>query len=717
MRLKIVAAFTSVLLAAPVVAVADPVGEASGCDPIDPARCLLPFPNDYFTVADAATVTGRRINISPLATPRALQGAKPILTDELNRNDGFSPGSMILTFVPGLDLHQTWGTSGITQPAHRDHIADISRYAADDAPILIINASTGQRHPFWSELDTHPATPDGERLLILRPAVNFLESGRYLVALRNLKDADGNIIPAGDAFAAYLAGDQDDSRQADITRIVEEIGDAEAANGFDADELFLAWEFTVASWQNLAGRALHIRDDAFGRLGDTNLADQTIQGSSPAFRVERIEPGEGSTKYFVHGKFTVPNYLIAHAETPEVFDPTGQITGDTLAPVYPPHTRFFYPPGSDLPAVNPAQPTIEANFTCRVPATASATNPARPILMGHGLLGQRLEVGWNSGNLLTAQHNRMYCGTEWIGMAFGDLPQAVTILLDPSFFPSLADRSQQGFVNFMYLGRLMIHAQGFVSHAAFQDNGTPLVDTTQLVYDGNSQGGIMGGALTALAPDFTRATLGVVGMNYSTLLNRSVDWEGEFAIPFYASIPDKRDQQIAFSLIQMLWDRAEANGYAHHMTTANYPNTPAHQVLLHVAYGDYQVANVSAEVEARTIGARLLQRSMPASRHWSVDPGFDFGLFPTDGEGNILPWGGSALVYWDSGNPSPPNGNVPPTHLGKDPHEDPRRDPQSGVQRVTFFDSGQIIDVAVLHAYCTNEFSRHPELFTVCPSS
>jgi hypothetical protein len=61
----------------------------------------------------------------------------------------------------------------------------------------------------------------------------------------------------------------------------------------------------------------------------------------------------------------------------------------------------------------------------------------------------------------------------------------------------------------------------------------------------------MGGALTALAPDFTKSVLGVPGMNYSTLLNRSVDWEGEFidparqpGLPAYASFnynayPDK----------------------------------------------------------------------------------------------------------------------------------------------------------------------------------
>ena len=85
------------------------------CDPIDPRACLLPFPNDYFTVADPTTATGRRLNLSPLAMPRNV-AEKPIDPSEWNRNDGFSPGSEILTFVPGLDLHQTWGTQAMTGP-------------------------------------------------------------------------------------------------------------------------------------------------------------------------------------------------------------------------------------------------------------------------------------------------------------------------------------------------------------------------------------------------------------------------------------------------------------------------------------------------------------------------------------------------------------------------------------------------------------------------
>ena len=43
------------------VALSDPVQEAAGvCDPIDQSDCLLPWPNDYFTTADASTATGIR---------------------------------------------------------------------------------------------------------------------------------------------------------------------------------------------------------------------------------------------------------------------------------------------------------------------------------------------------------------------------------------------------------------------------------------------------------------------------------------------------------------------------------------------------------------------------------------------------------------------------------------------------------------------------------
>ena len=43
---------------------------AGPCDELDPRDCLLPFPNDRFTVADGSTDTGRRVQLDPRSMPR-----------------------------------------------------------------------------------------------------------------------------------------------------------------------------------------------------------------------------------------------------------------------------------------------------------------------------------------------------------------------------------------------------------------------------------------------------------------------------------------------------------------------------------------------------------------------------------------------------------------------------------------------------------------------
>ncbi len=50
-RTVVAAALAAVLTAAPAAAQTLP---QAGCDPLDPAVCLQPWPNDFFTRADAA---------------------------------------------------------------------------------------------------------------------------------------------------------------------------------------------------------------------------------------------------------------------------------------------------------------------------------------------------------------------------------------------------------------------------------------------------------------------------------------------------------------------------------------------------------------------------------------------------------------------------------------------------------------------------------------
>jgi hypothetical protein len=683
----------ALLVTGPAVAAAD------RCGGVDPAACLLPFPNDTFTAADPTTDTGRRVNLSIASTPRNVAGV-PVDPTEWNRNDGFSPGSMVLTQVPGLDLHATWGTA-------TDHVADLRRYSRPDAPMVLLDADTGKRHPFWSELDTNATTP-AEQLLILRPAVNLEEGHRYIVALRNLRRADGSVIPAGPVFQGYRDGTAaagvSDVRRPHHDRLFRELAQA----GIGRSDLFLAWDFTVASERNLAERALRIRDDAFGALGDGDLADLEVAGRAPAYEITTVtKDPDGDTMRRIEGTITVPNYLTPQAQV-QVPDPLDE-------PLAAPQSRFYTAGSPDgLPMVNPAQPTVEVDFVCNIPRGADQS-PAHPTLYGHGLLGGRSEA--NGGS--TAALRRVGfapCAVDWWGMSFADLPNVALILTDLSRFASLADRSQQGFLNFLYLGRALIHPQGLAADPAFRsDAGQPLLAPGELFYDGNSQGGIMGGALVALAPDLTRAKLGVPGMNYSTLLNRSADWEAEsplvdrlpglvenpteptesvaYADAYTTSYPSVIDQQLGYALLQMLWDRAEADGYAHHLTDDPLPGTPAHQVMLQVAFSDHQVANVAAEVEGRTIGARLHTPVVPTRLHWAKDPEFGFKVWNPRRTGTLR--GGSVLIYWhstDRGLTTPPNGNEPP-RVGGDPHSDPRKDKAAADQVAHFLLTGDVIDV------------------------
>ena len=203
------------------------------CDFLDPAVCLQPWPNDYFR-------KDGRIALSQRAMPADKDG-KRIDPAGWNRNDGFSPGQTIITRVPGLDNARAFRR---TNPVA---LRDLSRYRARRAPILVLDAKTGKRHPIWAELDPNPKRRADVNLQI-RPARNWLEGRRYIVALRNLKNAKGQVLRAGAAFRLYRDGKKTsnrliEGRRAHMNSIFRKLRRA----GVRRRSLYLAWDFTVAS--------------------------------------------------------------------------------------------------------------------------------------------------------------------------------------------------------------------------------------------------------------------------------------------------------------------------------------------------------------------------------------------------------------------------------------------------------------------------------------
>jgi len=686
----------SVLVLAPAANAAppeqqEPLPNATGCDAIDTFACLLPFPNDLYTRRDPGTKTGRRVDLSLLAMPRNVAG-KPIDPTDMNRADGFSPGSPIITKIRGLDTDaQLAAISFKGEGIARTWSPERSQSA--NAPIAVINARTGEKQMVFAELD-HSMDALGaapaDRALIIRPAKNFREGERYIVALR----LPGQSVDP--TFKAYrdntpLPSPFDEQRRAHFEDLFKTLD----AAGIARADLTQAWDFTVASGDSIAGRMLEIRNDAFRQLGDGDLADLEVEGRAPKFTLTRItdylcdrgvgfpadavvvdgcpggETSDGKIAYDVKGTMDVPCYL----------------SNPGCAPA---RSSFVLDPRTNLPVQLPGN-TMKVDFTCRIPRVAlEKPRQSRVSLYGHGLLGGQSEIGQGQIRAMASEYNFIFCATNWAGMAAEDLPNVATILADLSNFNTLADRVQQGMLNFLYLGRLMIHPAGLSSQRPFQtSSGEPLIDQRRLFYDGNSQGGIIGGALAAVAPDFTRATLGVTGMNYSTLLNRSVDFgagkpptEGgvEYAWPMYTAYPQRNERQLMFGLIQMLWDRAEGNGYAQHVSAEPYNNTPQHRVMMMVGWADHQVSPMTAEIQARTMGAKVLRRDMIRPwRAWTINP--FVGLDEVRNKNDDA----SVLTVWDGGSRPVPNSNTTISReVADDPHEWIRNTPWARAMKAAF---------------------------------
>ena len=620
--------------------------------------CMLPFPSDFYTVPDPASPTGKRISFSEGGMPENGSGVT-ISPEPYAESDGFSQGQGIVLKVPGIETPEAVEANDFV-PLKR-----LSRYSEPDQRAVVIDAKTGERWPIWVEIDANASTPEAAALLIT-PAVNFDEKGRYIVALRNLVDAEGKPLEAPDAFRYYR--DEMPSKQSAINErrshfegIFRTLRKAKVKRS----ELYLAWDFTVASNENNYRRALHMRDEAFEALGDATMADETVQGTAPAFTVSQITDVNGpQIKRRVRGTYTVPCFLAPDCE------PGGTMDLD----------------GNGLPQHNG---DYEANFTCIVPQvglTGPTPPKLRPFVFGHGLLGVADQVQGSINPDLAQDHAMIACATDEIGMAGEDVPQVIFALSELSRFEVVPDRLQQGLVNELFLARLMFHPGGLGTDPAFQDGdginpGASVIRTDHVYYMGASQGGIMGGALTALSPDFIQSALVVGGMNYSTLLTRSSNWPtyGAFLGGAY---PDELSHPLLLNIIQMLWDRGEPNGYAHVMTDDPPPGTPEHNVTLHVAVGDHQVTNFASDVQARTVGMQTNAGGIDTAR-W---PDYE-GLWnvPRIGAGEY-PYRGSSIVYWDGGpyrlNPlnlsqdigtePPPYANVPPNPQWEDPHGAPR---------------------------------------------
>jgi len=315
-------------------------------------------------------------------------------------------------------------------------------------------------------------------------------------------------------------------------------------------------------------------------------------------------------------------------------------------------------------------------FVVHVPHAAKNGQKLALVQNGHGLLGSKFEGGDGYLGEFANRFGYVAFSVDLIGMSESDVASITNaIVSDAGGFRQSVDRQHQGLINSLLAMRMM--SGRFVKEQMVQVNGQSVIDPTLKFYRGDSQGGIFGTTYMSISTDVTRGLVSVPGMPYTMLLDRSTDF-GPFFVFLRSAYREGRNIQLVEGLLQMLWDRSEPNGYAPYLRENTLPNTPAHELLIHVAIGDYQVSPLGAHIIARTVGAKNLT---PVNRTiWGVEEA-------------PAPLQGAAMVEYEFGLPPAPDTNTP-TKGDNDPHGTVRHLDPSYKQADAFFRTG------IIQAFC-----------------
>ncbi|MFQ5513414.1 MAG: hypothetical protein ACE5FG_03170 [Myxococcota bacterium] len=577
----------------------------SGCEELNAAECLLPYPSTALMVP-ASTPTGWRVNLPATGMPK-MNGA-PYLPDPINELDGFQPFVAILTHFPeGVDPELSDAArllpAGCCGQPPGPPWVDTRTYTArsldSNSPTVLMDADTGERILHFIEPDAHAAGNLARQATILRPARLLTPGHRYIVAMRNLKDPNGQPVQASDAFAALRDGTPFRSIEGRRAYMEANVFAPLASHGIARADLVLAFDFVVQSTSQLTRQILSMRDQGYAYVAaieaDPNAVPFTVDS---VMENDCNVPGQVVWRD-VSGTMDVPLFL----------------TGPPLEFTVP--TMNEDP--NDLPLQNGTYSEVmDFSIPCSV---LDANGPvARPIVLGHGLFGTGASMTQGIPLLAGSVASWSYIAgaTNWRGLSSPDflwVGGSIIGIINHNLnnFPALADRLRQGMSNTLVLARLMKRGI-FNRDPAFQ---TPSGDgvfpgpSEEMYYYGISLGGIMGTYFAGLSADVERFAVDVPAVGFGCLLQRSTQFTQFEALLAGIGLTDPMQTVVMLGLLQELWAGAEPTSVAAHILQDPLPGSGGpKRLMMTPAWLDKQVSNQCSEIAARSIGLSNMEGSI-----------------------------------------------------------------------------------------------------------
>ena len=266
---------------------ARPAGEriplSAACDPVDPIRCLLPWPNNTFTLVDKTTATGLRL---------AVHATSVAMNDDptsINRADGFSRVSPIVTAFSGAIDPATLGD--LTTGGLRVIVQQPGATFGQLVPMrfdLVNNGDAIHPQSMIVAYTRVPLAPATDYAVVVTDAVRTTD-GKRLAPDRNASVALALAAPETDVEGALLAYDAP-------------AREAMKAAGIDPRHGVRVWDFTTRSLADPTSDLLAMRAAEIAAFDGTTAVGITIDtvasGTMPSIAL------------VVEGRITgLPSYL------------------------------------------------------------------------------------------------------------------------------------------------------------------------------------------------------------------------------------------------------------------------------------------------------------------------------------------------------------------------------------------------------------------------
>jgi len=515
--------------------------------------------------------------------------------------DGFSPAQVGVVFLDGVDP---------------DALPHWRAPTPGAGGVLLADLTTRTWLPVMAELDA--SVPAAQASLLIRPLSRLLPGHRVGVVVTT------QAAPRPERFEQLLSRRPPASIAAwrDPARaLLAELSDL----GVPESEVAFAWEFPVGD-----------------PIAATRSALGALRGFESEVRWTDLREGDAAPPLALRSAratFTVPRVL----------DDDGRL-------------RL----GPDGEVV--AQGVIEADLWLHVPSSldGAPVGSAPVLIFGHGIFGAPelyLDAdGPTDVSQLANEGGFVVVATRFTGLSRADVGTALSAANNLTRLPALTDRLVQAQVAVRALAQLVVEGELARAPALQHPEGGSIIEEGPGVYHGISLGGIQGAVAVELGLPVRAATLHVGGAMWSTMLERSSNFE-IFDGVVRNVIPDPQERALLLSWTQLHWDLIDP--MSGDLGSSTIP------VLLQEALHDEQVPNLTTRALARAANfpavGPMVEEPWAIARVAAPTPGLS-----------------SAYVQYDPLREAPVDANRPAAVTGA--HGAPRNWPGYRLQTLTFLD-------------------------------